>query len=96
MGGDENETVTIDGIDFNLPKGYTEDPNHETVNETNHQGTVTYITNGKLFEKGNTIVNILVADYGDFKVTEDIVSNAGDEAKTINGVNGYMSQKEQF
>ena len=96
LGGEQNQTVTIDGIDFNIPDGYKEDPNHETVNQTNQKGIITYITNGKLFEKGNTIVNILVADYGDFKVTDEIAASVGGVAKTFNNVNGYISQNGQF
>ena len=96
LGGEENETVTIDGIDFNIPEGFTEDPNHETVNQTNQQGTITYITNGKLYEKGNTIVTMLVADYGEYKVTDEIAGSVGGDAKTINNVNGYMSQNDEF
>ena len=95
-GGDENETVTIDGIDFNIPAGFTEDPNHETVNESNEQGGITYSTNGKLYENGNTIVNILVADYGEYKVTDEIAASVGGDAKTLNNVSGYLSQNGQF
>ena len=96
FGGEENETVTIDGIDFNIPEGFTEDPNHETVNETNDQGSITYVTNGKLYEKGNTIVTMLVADYGDFKVTDEVAASTGGDAQTINNVSGYMSQNGAF
>ena len=96
LGGEENETVTIDGIEFNIPDGFVEDTDHETVNETNQEGAVTYVTNGKLYEKGNAIVNILVADYGDFKVTDEIASSTGGDAKTIKDVNGYMSKNGQF
>lgn len=96
LGGEENKTVTIDGVDFNIPEGFKEDPNHETVNQTNQQGTITYITNGKLYEKGNTIVTMLVADYGEYKVTDEIASSVGGDAKTINNVNGYMSQNDEF
>lgn len=96
LGGEENETVTIDGIEFNVPDGYVEDTDEATVNETNEKGAVTYITNGKLYQKGNSIVNILVADYGDFKVTDEVAASAGGDAKTIKDVNGYMSQNGQF
>ena len=96
LGGEQNQTVTIDGIDFNIPDGYKEDPNHETVNQTNQKGIVTYITNGKLYEKGNTIVSLLVADYGDYKVTDEIAASVGGDTKTLNNVSGYSSQNGQL
>lgn len=94
LGGDdagENQTVTIDGVDFNIPAGFTEDPNHATDNKTNEQGGITYITNGKLYENNDTIVAILVADYGEYKVTDEIAQSVGGEPKTINNVSGYLT-----
>ena len=96
LGGEGNETVTIDGIDFNIPAGFSEDPNHETVNKTNEQSGITYVTNGKLYEKGNTIVTMLVADYGKHKVTDEIAESVGGDAKTINDVNGYLAHNGKF
>jgi hypothetical protein len=91
LGGEENETVTIDGIDFNIPDGFTEDPKEATINETNEQSGITYITNGKVYEKGSTVVALLVADYGKYKVTDEIAQSVGGDAKTINNVSGYLS-----
>ncbi|WP_405267664.1 hypothetical protein [Methanobrevibacter sp.] len=98
LGGDdgENQTVTIDGIDFNVPDGFIEDPNHATVNEQKEQSGVTYITNGKVFEKGDTVVALLVADYGDYKITDDIVKNVGGDAKTINNIDGYFKTDDNY
>lgn len=86
------QNITIDGVDFHIPDGFAEDPNHETVNEHHSQGSVNYVTNGKLFEKGNTIIAILVAEYEGFEVSDDVVANVGGDAKTINGVDGYLKQ----
>ncbi len=91
LGGGENQTVTIDGIDFNIPAGFKEDPKQAKVNQMNEIGGVTYTTNGKIFEKGSTYVAILVADYGKHKVTDDVVKNVGGTRKTINNVSGYIS-----
>lgn len=91
LGSDANETVTIDGIDFNIPEGFIEDPKEATINETNEQSGITYITNGKVYEKDGVIVALLVADYGEYKVTDEIAGAVGGEATTINNVDGYLS-----
>ena len=91
-----DENVTIDGIDFAVPGGFTEDPAQETVNEQHSKSGVEFVTNGKLFEKGDTIVALLVADYKDFKVTDDIIASVGADAKTVNGVDGYIRQDGHY
>ena len=96
LGGGGNETVTIDGIDFNIPEGFTEDPDEATDNETNEQSGITYITNGKLYEKDGIYVALLVADYGEYKVTDEIAKTVGGEATTINNVSGYLSTDGEY
>ncbi len=93
---DNVETVTIDGINFTVPDGFTEDPSQEYVNEQKEQAGVTYIVNGKLYEKGNTVIFIMVSDYGDYKVTDDVVKAVGGDAKTINGQSGYIKEDNGF
>ena len=89
--GGESQTVTIDGIDFNIPAGFKEDPKQATVNKQNEIRGINYTTNGKLYEKGDTYVALLVADYGQYKVTDDIAKSVGGTPKTINNVNGYLT-----
>ena len=86
------ESVEIDGIKFNIPDGYKEDADYATVDEVNNKDGVEYVTNGKLYEKGNTIVTMLVADYNGYDVTDELVSGIGGDAKTINGVDGYIKK----
>lgn len=96
LSGDSEETVTIDGIDFNVPDGFTEDADEEIVNESNVRSGITYLTNSKCFENGDTVVVILVADYGEYKVTDDIAKEVGGDATTINGIDGYLSEDGFF
>ena len=96
LGGGENQTVTIDGIDFNIPAGFKEDPKQAKVNQMNEVGGVTYTTNGKLYENGNTKVALLVADYGQHKVTDDVVKKLGGTRKTIGGVDGYIDHNGNY
>lgn len=98
LGGDdaENQTVTIDGIDFNIPAGFKENKQEETVSEMQQIGDVNYTTNGKVFENGTDCVAILVADYGQYKVTDEIAASVGGEAKTFNGVKGYFTTDGEY
>ena len=93
LGGEENETVTIDGIDFNIPDGFKEDPDEAIVNDTKEQSGITYVNNGKLYEKGTTIVALLVADYGEYNVTDDIAKSVGGEVKTFNNVSALRTEE---
>ena len=49
LSGDSEQTVTIDGIDFKIPDGFTEDADEEVINESNVKSGITYLTNSKLF-----------------------------------------------
>ena len=96
LSGDSEQTVTIDGIDFKIPDGFTEDADEEVINESNVQSGITYLTNSKLFEKDDAIMVILVADYGEYKVTDDIAKEVGGDATTIEGVDGYLKEDGFF
>lgn len=90
------KNVTIGGIDFNIPDGFSEDADEEIVNESNVKSGITYFTNSKLFEKDGTIMTILVVDYGEYKVTDEIAKEVGGDATTINGVDGYLNKEGLF
>lgn len=93
---DNENNVTIDGMDFNVPDGYKEDTNYQTINEVKNKGGVQYTVNGKVFEKGSDIVSILVSDYGEYKLTDDIVKSVGGDEKTIGDVKGYASEDDGY
>lgn len=95
-GDSSDEIVTIDGIDFKVPDGFSEDADEEVINESNVQSGITYLTNSKCFEKDDTVMVILVADYGEYKVTDDIAKEVGGNATTIEGVDGYLSEDGFF
>ena len=89
-GEDNNTTVTIDGIDFNIPDNFTEDVKHATHNERKKILGISYTNNGKVYHKGNVAVSLLVSNYGDYKVNDMVASMAGGDAKTINNISGYL------
>lgn len=92
-----DEKVTIDGIDFNVPDGYTEDLSNEIINETNSTDGVTYVNNGKLFENGDNITVIIVSTYDAMDITEKFLTeNVGGDDVTIKGVNGKSLENGLF
>lgn len=95
-GNSQNETVTIEGIDFNIPKGFKENTSLEIVNESDSNGVVSYVMNGKSFEKGDDFMSLLVCEYDGMEVTDEIVAATGGDAKTIAGHNGYLAKKTLY
>lgn len=101
LGGDSDESateqVTIAGIDFNIPEGYKEVPDYSFENETSYIGSVSYTINGKSFENdAKDAIAILIADYGDFNVTDEVLQEVADEPKTIKNYDGYVKQDGNF
>ena len=94
--GDSEEIVTIDGIDFNIPNGFSEDEDEGIINESSVQSGITYLTNSKLFKKDDTVMRIVVADYGEYKVNDNIAKGAGGDAETIGDIDGYLKKDGFF
>ena len=85
-----DEKVTIDGIDFNIPEGYTEDVDSAVVNETETDDGVPYVSNGKFFDDGNYTMLLLVADYGGADVAEAAFAEVEGENLTIHNTTGKL------
>ena len=85
-----DEKVTIDGIDFNIPEGYTEDVDSAVVNETETDDGVTYVSNGKFFDDGNYTMLLLVADYGGADVAEAAFAEVEGENLTLHNTTGKL------
>ena len=91
------EQVTIEGINFTIPDGYKEDLNNSYDNVTQSASGLSYTMNGKTYanDEGDAIA-ILIADYGDYNVTDEILEQVSDEPKTINGHAGYIKKDGMF
>lgn len=84
------EKVTISGIDFNIPDGYTEDVKQEIVNQTDTSSGMTSISNGKLYQNGNNTILIFVATYEGFNVTDDYIAKIKGDNLTVKNVEGKL------
>ena len=85
--GSGDETVTIGGIDFNIPAGYKEDST-STFNIIEQFIDEGYDFDGKVFVKDNTQVGIYVYNYSSLDA-DDILGDFSNET-TINDVGGFM------
>lgn len=85
--GSGDGTVTIGGIDFNIPAGYKEDSNN-TFNIIEKFIGEGYDLDGKVYAKGNTQVGLYVYNYSSLDA-DDIIGNFSNET-TINDVGGFM------
>ena len=85
-GSSEAQQITVGGIDFNIPAGFTENEDYKMDNEKSNSTTGVDYT-----------MSALVGDYGDYNVTNEIVEYVLDdmdyEKKTINGHDGYLVQQ---
>ena len=87
FGAGANETVTIEGIDFNIPAGFKEDSKN-TFNIIEKYIDEGYDLDGKVYAKDNTEVGIYVYNYSSLNA-DDILGEFSNET-TINDVGGFM------
>ena len=83
-----NNTVTISGINFTIPEGFSEDVSEAVVNQSESDDGYTYVTNEKTFEKGDHLLEISVSKY-EQNITNDMIKNSGKKV-IINNVTGYL------
>ena len=86
FGVNKNETVTIKGVDFNIPAGYKEDSTN-TFNMI--EG---FIKDGYdfVYKKDNTEVGIFVYDYSSADADSVAILDSFANETTINDVGGYI------
>ena len=82
--------VTIDGIDFNIPDGFSEEKNLAIDGDVNETNGVQYTTWGKTYVNDkNKVISIGVATYDGVEVTDEMPKYIGGDKVSINGVDGY-------
>ena len=86
----QDEKVTIEGIDFNIPAGYTEDEDLAVDGQVNETNGIEVTTWSKTFSvSDDDFVSIAVAEYDGVEVDDSIPEIVGQDAKTVNGIDGY-------
>lgn len=93
----EDTVVTIDGIDFNIPKGYGEDKGLTKDNEIDTINGIDFITFMHSY-KNKDLKFISIDIYYDAHKTADVDSlpTDGQVKKTIKGNEGYLLNEEGY
>ena len=93
---DAPQDITVGGIDFTIPAGFTENEDYRMDNESSGSAGSEFYMSAAGFEddsKKNAIY-IMVADYGQYNVTDEVLAYVADpdnsEKTTINGHEGYL------
>lgn len=94
FGGAQNETVTVDGVDFNVPAGFNEDPTNTTddvVKPLKDEGAQ---ISSKGYIKDDTVVGLFVINVTNGLTNEQALQAMGGDETTINNVTGYILKSE--
>ncbi|WP_405294537.1 hypothetical protein [Methanobrevibacter sp.] len=92
----KGEKVTVSGADFNVPEGFKEDPSYSMDKFDMKIGDSEMKLSAKTFVKGDDVICCGVAKYPGHEVTDDIVKEVGSKALTINGVDGYEYNGDDY
>ena len=97
LGGSDSEPqqITVGGIDFNIPAGFTENEDYKMENESGSDSSFYMSAAGFEDDTKQKAIYGMVADYGEYNVTDEVLAYVADsmdaEKKTINGHTGYMT-----
>ena len=94
FGGGENETVTIDGIDFNVPAGFELDPTNTTDKLMEPLVKEGAQISSKAYIKDDSAVSIFVVNVTNGLTNNQALKLMGGNKTTINNVNGYIVKDE--
>ena len=90
FGGDKNETVTIDGVDFNIPAGFKEDPTNtsdKVIEPLREDGSQ---ISSKAYIKDNSAVSLFVINITNGLSDKQALEAMGGDETTINNVTGNL------
>ena len=94
FGGAKNETVKIDGVDFNIPAGFKEDTSNtldKLLEPLKKEGAQ---ISSKAYTKDNDAVSLFVVNVTNGLTNQQALKLMGGNKTTINNVNGYIVKDE--
>lgn len=90
FGGAKNETVKIDGVDFNVPGGFKEDSSNtldKLLEPLKKDGAQ---ISSKAYTKDDNIVGLFVVNLTNGLTSDQALKLMGGNKTAINNVNGYI------
>lgn len=97
FGTSQNETVTVGGIDFNIPAEFDNESTKESNKVVDGLKKSGYKVDAKVFKKDSTEVGIIVADFSDYEVDGDeMLGNLDGNETTIKGEKGIINFDETY
>lgn len=91
FGSDENKTVTIGGLDFNVPAGFEESNSNVTHDSADSLKKEGYNVTEKIYANESSAIFIFVANAtASGKVIDNDALKEGANATKVNNVDGYM------
>ncbi|WP_405307079.1 hypothetical protein [Methanobrevibacter sp.] len=90
FGGAQNETVTIDGVDFNIPDGFEVDPTNTTDKMLEPLKKEGAEISSQSYIKDNTGVSLFVVNVTNGLTVEQALQAMGGDESTINNVTGNI------
>ena len=93
LGG--GNTVTVDGVNFNVPDGFEEVVRNTTTKYNKTVDNIAYFSEIKNYKKDNDTLSLSVSKNPSHKATDDTARHYGGNSETINGVAGYLEYHPQ-
>lgn len=96
FGGAKNETVTIDGVDFNIPAGFKEDSSNtlDKIMEPLKKDGAQITSKG--YTKDNSAVGLFVVNITNGLTNQQALKTMGGNKTTINNVTGYLLKDDDI
>ena len=96
FGGAKNETVTIDGVDFNIPDGFEVDPSNtlDDMMEPLKKGGAQI--SSKAYLKDKDAIGLFVVNVTNGLTNEQALKAMGGNETTINNVTGYTVKDDNI
>lgn len=93
LGG--GNTVTVDGVNFNVPDGFEEVVRNTTTKYNKTVDNIAYFSEIKNYKRDNDTLSLSVSKNPTHKATDDTARHYGGNSETINGVAGYLEYHPQ-
>ncbi|MBO7714067.1 MAG: hypothetical protein J6S85_10885 [Methanobrevibacter sp.] len=87
---DDGNSVTVDGVKFNVPDGFEEVISNSTTKYNKTVDDIPYFSEIKNYADGNDTISLTVSKNPTHKATDDTARRFGGDSETINGVAGYL------